>query len=184
VVGINIGICLACGTTYTAPVADIWQTGNYLAAPGMSNLFGAAGSFATAMIQFEPGPICTQLMDLPFSGPNGNLEACQRFYAKSYSYPYKAGSVASLGAIWWLCPVNTTALYTPVRFPRTMAKVPTVTGYSTSTGAANNVYTGASDIAISSVNAVGDAGFGGFNLSTSMTAGFGMNFNYTADTGW
>jgi hypothetical protein len=68
-----------------------------------------------------------------------------------------------------------------------MAKIPTVTIYNLSTGAANSLrqFGGAVDYAVSAVNGIGKAGFA--SITTAATAAIGagssVRLHYTADTG-
>jgi hypothetical protein len=122
-------------------------------------------------------------MDVPFTQ---NLAGCQRYLSQSYDYGIKAGAVNTNGAINLMVPASAHPL-TWVGFPQRMAKAPTVVGYSTATGAANNVRdTSASvDRAISGpVSTVGQGGFSGFFLTTPNTGVSIQQFNFTADTSW
>jgi hypothetical protein len=182
-VGCTTGISLGADTTFTSPANDTWQTGNYTAAAGQDwFLAKPVGTyFYVGFVQHEPGAVCTQLMDLDF---DTNLEKCQRYYQKSYDYGVQAGTVSSNGSVstlvragWWP--------ETPVPFRKTMAKVPTVTGYSNNSGASGNVYdVGNADRAINGTFNIGQNGFGGFTTSTTNAADSQYQFHYTADTGW
>jgi hypothetical protein len=183
--GYMLNICVAAGSTFISPANDTWQNGNFLGAVGQDNLLATAGAtFEVFFVQHEPGSQCTTLMDCPFSGPNGNLEACQRYYDKSYDYLTKAGTAAG-SAIMLVIPANAHP-YSYIPFKKTMAKIPTVTGYSTTTGAVNNVrdVNAAVDRAISSVNATSSVGFGGMSLSALNASNTNYTYHYTADTGW
>ena len=76
--GYQIGITLACGSTFMSPANDTWQTGSFWGAVGQSNFYGQPvnSTFDIAFIQHEPGPLCTTLIDKPFSQ---NLDECQRY---------------------------------------------------------------------------------------------------------
>jgi hypothetical protein len=185
--GYVIKIGLAVGSTYIAPAADTWQSGNFIGAPGMSNFAAQAvnSTFDIAFCQHEPGSQCTTLIDCPFSGPNGNLESCQRYFIKSYSYGVKPGTADINGRVWTQVSASSNC-YAHVPFKRTMAKVPTITGYSPPTGAVNNVRdeNAGLDRTISAALAIGDSDFGGFNLGSVNGAGTNYSFHYIADTGW
>src|SRR5215831_2893290 len=165
----TLDICLACGTTYIAPAADTWQTGNFVGAPGMSNLFATSGgSFILGFIQHEPGPLCTTLIDKPFSQ---NLDECVRYFHKTYNYTDKPGAVTSAGVLGPVVLSAGTKAFGTFRFIKPMARIPTLTVYSWSTGAAGSltdsngtVHTGATCANIS------DSGFSDVNFATA-TAG-------------
>jgi hypothetical protein len=180
-------ICLACGTTYTAPAADTWQSGNFIAAPGTSNFAAspANSTFDIAFVQHEPGPICTQFIDKPFTQ---NLDECQRFFQKTYSYGDLPGAVTQVGQRTSMSMAGQ-HLYVPLSFKKTMAKAPTtIVAYSPMAASGPNyVYdAGNTPQARQIVNIVGngDSGFGGFVLATPDPAASIYYFHYIADTGW
>jgi hypothetical protein len=187
VIAYYLGITLACGSTYIAPAADVWQSGSFSAAPGMSNFAASPvnSTFDLQFIQHEPGPQCTTLMDCPFSGPNCNLEACQRYFTKSYDYGQIAGTPDQTNQCM-ASPYGTTApwTFTTTRFPVLMAKRPTVNIYNPNTGTINQVnQPGIGTLAVSSVS-FGEGGIGQINLSANVTQSSPVTFHYVADTGW
>jgi hypothetical protein len=189
VAGYNFFVTLACGTTLTAPAADVWQNGNFVGAPGMSNFFANAvnSTFYLGFVQHEPGPVCTTLQDKPFSQ---NYDECLRYYAKSYDYGIKGGTVSTANQRYALSPNGAVAnpnLTTPsALFPKPMAQLPSVQIWSPATGVANAVYDpGASlDRGVNAINGLGTIGFGQVTLGTSLTAGWWGLYHYIADTGW
>jgi hypothetical protein len=114
-----------------------------------------------------------------------NVAECQRYFCKSYDYAVKPGTVSANGKIYsyWLASSHP---YTGVRYPCTMAKAPTISGYSPDTGAITNVRdnNASADKAIISVNSAGDGGFSGFGITSPNAANWQGGFHYTADTGW
>jgi hypothetical protein len=183
IAGYELGIVLAAGANQTAPAADTWQTGSYLGAPGMSNWAASPvnSSFSIGMVQDEPGPVCSTLMDKPFTQ---NLDECLRYYQKSYDYGIVAGTVSSNGAKQYVSPTGAFAFGT-TSFSKLMAKTPTVILYNPTTGAANSVRDGAgTDHASATVNNLGQTGFNQVNFTTATTSLVGVQFHYTADTGW
>jgi hypothetical protein len=188
VAGYNINICLAAGTSQIAPAADTWQSGNFLGAPGMSNFLSSptSSTFYCAAVQHEPGAVCTQLMDLPFSGPNGSLQACQRYYQKSYDYATAVGATANVaGMASFPQSAAGTAAYAPVQFKQTMAKAPTVTLYNHSTGAAGSVQDAAAvNHTGAAASTVGQNGFYAITFTTATTAAMAVFAHYISDTGW
>jgi hypothetical protein len=119
--GYFMQIILACGSTYTSPVNDTWQTGYYVAAAGQSNFAANAGAtFDLAFVQHEPGSQCSTLMDIPF---NQNLQACKRYYAKCspYSNTVPGGPMYMVGMT--INP-NQSTIRCGVRYEVEMAKAP------------------------------------------------------------
>jgi hypothetical protein len=187
-VGYYIYICLYAGSTYIAPAAGIWQAGNFVAPPGMSNFAANAvnSTFDIAFVQHEPGAQATTLIDKPFSQ---NYDECQRYYTKSYDYGVGVGTgnaVGCLVAFGYIPAAISTDLQVNIRFPKPMAKIPTVVSYDWSTGAANSVRDlGANaNRPVTGNNQLGTTGVRSFTLSTGIAANSVGLFHYTADTGW
>ena len=182
--GYNINIVLACGSTYMAPAADVWQNGLFYGAPGMSSFVGQAVNsfFQIGFIQHEPGAQCTTLIDLPF---DSNLLACWRYFQKTYDFATKPGTVTQNGAAGNIIAASSQPRIA-MPFRRTMAKAPTVLGYSPATGASANVrdVSAAADKAITAYLNVGEAGFNGCTITSPNAAVYAMEMHYTADTGW
>ena len=90
VTGYTLTIVLAAGSNFVAPAADVWNAGNFLAAPGADNFASKPvnSGIYFSFVQHEPGPLCTTLIDKPFSQ---NLDECLRYYQKSYDYALKPG---------------------------------------------------------------------------------------------
>jgi hypothetical protein len=185
-VGYSIKIALAAGSSFVTPANDSWQNGNFFGAVGQDNYLANAGAiFDIAFVQHEPGPQCTTLIDCPFSGPNGNLEACQRYYQKSYYYGTAVGTV-NTGYLSSLVSASTTLVAPGATFKRTMAKNPSVTIYDASTGAASSVLNASTGthVAVSNAGNVTDSQFSHIALAAAQTSGQLIQYAYTADTGW
>ena len=188
VMGYTLTLTLACGTTFIAPVADTWQSGNFLGAPGTDNWCAnpVNSAFYAGFIQHEPGPLCTTLIDKPFTQ---NLDECLRYYSKSYQYGVAPKAVNNTGCMAGVATPNQN-LFGPFRFPKPMAKAPSVITYSTQTGSvgsgAGAVYDlfATSDRAVSSISYLGDSGFSYVSMTTVNAAQTIYTFHYTADTGW
>jgi hypothetical protein len=182
-VGYLVGIHLVAGSNYTTSANDTWlsNTGG-TGAIGLTNAYPINSTVDFAFFQHEPGP-CTQLMDLDF---DTNLTRSQRYFQKSYDYGTKPGSIGGTGAFVGIINANFSPGYNFIPFKRTMAKAPTMAGYSNITGAINMArdVTANVDRAVTGANNIGDAGFSGFNLSAVNAALWICNFHYTADTGW
>jgi hypothetical protein len=185
-IGYYLNIVLAGGSGVTVPANDTWQaSGTTYAAVGQSNFLANAvnSTIDFAFIQHEPGAVCTTLIDKPFTQ---SLDECLRYYQKSYVYGVAPGTASNnSGAFNAMFLANQNPwFYIPFKKP--MAKIPTMSGYSTVTGAVNIVRDvgNGGERTISSAATVGDAGFGGFNISPIATGNWQGQFHYTADTGW
>jgi hypothetical protein len=183
-VGYTLSVVLACGTTYIAPATDIWQTGQFLGAPGMTN-FGAAplnSAFYLGFVQHEPGPVCSTLIDCPFSQ---NLPDCLRYYQKSYPYNVIGGGSSAPATITGTF-IGGTAIYPTVSFPTELAKTPTMRIWRG--GALNTVLmAGLGNAAITGPPTADPKRIGSqLTLSASSTAGIycPVIYDWDADTGW
>lgn len=185
VVGYLLQITLAAGANLLAPAADTWQAGNFMGAPGMSNFAASPvnSTFDIAFLHHEPGPLCSTLIDKPFTQ---NLDECLRYYQKSYDYDVALGTANAVGYLQGV-QQTTTAIAGAFRFFKPMAKIPTVTCYNMQTGGVNGIRLAGIDYAVSSINSPGKSGFVGMITGSAMpapTAGSMLAFHYTADTGW
>ena len=184
VVGYGLRIYLACGSSYIAPAVDTWQTGNFLGAPGMSNWAASPvnSNFYVAFVQHEPGPLCTTLMDKPFSQ---NLDECLRYYQKSYPYVTAVGAVGNPGQKTLIATGAITSAFGPIIFPKVMATTPTVTLYNGNTGEAGSVRdNNGTDHASATASSPSDSGFTNINFSTATAGVMPVYFQYIVDTGW
>jgi hypothetical protein len=182
----TLSIVTAAGSTFASPANDTFQTGNFLGALGQDNFMAnAVGStFEVFFVQHEPGATATTPIDCPFTQ---NYDDCQRYFAKSYDYDTAIGSASAQPGMLGLIPSSTTLVEGGVRYPRAMAKIPTLTGYNPITGAANSLrHSNGTDYAISSFNNIGKGGFEAITTATMAALALGQiaRIHYTADTGW
>jgi hypothetical protein len=185
VIGAIIGICLGSGVTYASPANNVFQSGSFLSATGQSNFASSPvnSTFDIAFVQHEPGPVCTTLMDKPFTQ---NYDECLRYFAKSYNYAVAVATITSQGKNSFIVPVGFTS--NPVghlTFPKPMAKTPTCTVYSDVNAAVNSCRdnNGAIDRTVNSV-VNSEKVLNQLGTTTANTAGGFVTFHYTADTGW
>jgi len=126
--GIVISWDLGVGSTYEAPVANAWTTGNYNTVAGtikISNTTGANIRFTG--VQFELGSRATSLEDTPYPI---ELSRCERYYSINAGNLRGYSSVAN-GVLecWikWRRPMRT-ATPTIVRVAGTMTNATAATG--------------------------------------------------------
>ena len=187
--GYQIFISLGSGSTYTAPANDTWQNGLFVGAAGQSNFSSnpVNSTFDIAFVQHEPGPVCSTLMDKPFTGANGNLEECLRYYQKSHPYGITPGTAIGTRQLGQVLTGGTAARLS-FAFPKQMAKTPTLTLYDAS-GAINAVYVDNWGDHVSVTGVTADSS-GPLNAATFPTAvgaaayAYPINGNWVADTGW
>jgi len=137
---------------------------------------GANDYFEITGVQLELGTTATT-----FSRAGGTIQgelaACQRYFAKSYLQGDAPATATSTNSVVFVSPTASTgSMYQNVRYPVTMRITPTITFYD-QLGASGKVYKGANG-KTSDIFYTGDAGFqGGTTDATSTTL---MIFQYTA----
>ena len=112
----TLSVCLGAGTTFQAPSTGAWVAGNYFGYPGQPSFLAQPvnSQFFLGFVQHEPGPVCTTLMDKPFSQ---NLDECLRYYEKSYPYGVALGTVNSAGHVYFSAAAAQNPLI-PIRFKK------------------------------------------------------------------
>lgn len=184
VVSYILSLCFASGTTYVAPAADTWQSGNFLAAPTTDNWCANAvnSQILIACIQDEPGSQCTILMDKPFTQ---NLDECLRYYCKTYDYSMAVGTVTgSANARNFIAPTTTQVTGAGSTFPKIMAKTPTCRVWNPSTGAQNSLFNNATGgaVSVTSIGGVNTQQLASINATVTANTPYLACFD--ADTGW
>jgi hypothetical protein len=138
-IGIDVGFCLAAGSTFHASAAGAWETGNFLATANQVNgVDDTANNFRLTGVQLELGNVATEF---EYCSIQDAVLRCQRYYQKSYELATVPGTAAAPGNM--VTRVNVagqTALEGLMRrLSPPMRTAPTMVWYSTSTGAAANV---------------------------------------------
>jgi hypothetical protein len=184
--GYDCGVCLAAGSSQTTTANGVWlNNGGFFGALGQSNFAAqpANAIFDLAYIGHEPGPLATTPQDISF---DDNLLACGRYWQKTWDYSMAIANVGNQSGMVRGSITGTQVQINPgATFPIRMAKDPTVTAYSPSTGAAGMVRAigaGADKAATTSTN-VGETGYV-LNLSTALAAADSFQWHHVADTGW
>jgi microcystin-dependent protein len=185
VVGYQIGICLACGSTFTSAANDVWSAGNFLGAKTQGSFAGnAVGStFDLAYIGHEPGATPNGVIDIEFAT---NQRSCDRYWQKSYDSAVAIATVTNAGMVRAVNVGTQTQLASGVTFRERMAKDPTVTLYSAATGAVNNVRANGAAADKAATAAAGNVSETGYvvNLTAAPTAAESYQWHHAADTGW
>ena len=127
-------------------------------------------------VQAEKGSVAT-----PFQTATGTIQgelaACQRYYQKTYVQTTAPATTTAIGS---MNGVNsgTTLIIGLGRLPVVMRTAPTITLYSSATGATGQVRSGGADVAATAAD-VGDNGIG-YLSATGLTAGGNSTIHYAA----
>ena len=199
-VGYQLIVTLAGGTSTVAPANDTWQNGNFYSALGQDNFASkpVSSTFDIAFVQHEPGNQSSTLIDCPFGQNLDGDFGCLRYFQKSYPYPQAVGATSSNSFAFFQCPAAVASgaftLYGGTRFSKPMAKTPTGIAYNNNTGAANTAFAwiGAAGstipnntgtITITGVTA-NSSGISALASTGSSTSPITTIAEWTADTGW
>jgi hypothetical protein len=140
--GLNLVISMMAGTTYQT-TAGVWTAGVFLGATGTTN--GVATTSDTMLIT---GLIVLPGIELPSAARaplimrpyDQELRTCQRYWSSTYSGGNLPGTATHNGVI---CAVGINSVNRPFvtwSYPAIMRTTPTVTLYSSQTGATANCY--------------------------------------------
>lgn len=188
-VGYQLGICLAAGTTYTAPSNGTWNSGNFYGAQGQDNVLATVNNGITLFfVQHEVGSDCSPLIDVDWQT---NYDRCLRFYQKSLAYataPTAAGAKTAAGfvnSVWGAG--NAGAWGFPV-LSKPLARTPTVTLFSYDNGTVGSISSRTTagavggDVAVTAslVNEKGGGYLPGAPPASSAVA----IYHYSVDTTW
>lgn len=157
----QIGIFLACGSTFQSATQSAWQSGQFMGSASTSNFFTAnTNTFDICLLQHESGQSVT-----PFMPDRGGLTEtrlkCARYYWNDYPTGTAPGAAANAGQTWWQA-LTASVLIGP-RFcpPIEMRVAPTVNVYSPQNGAIGSVVTtggvtgGGGNVVAADINTMG-----------------------------
>lgn len=169
------------GTNSQAPTANTWAAGGFLGITGMSNAFAttAASYFRLGPCKLEVGNTATPMLRQSFQS---ELSRCQRYYEKSYDIGTAVGAVTAAGNWFeYLTPVGANSSRGSTFVFRTSKRaIPSVTAYSTSTGASGKIRdTGAGADITPTITSVGTNAAEIYATSTAASINF--NGQWVAD---
>ncbi|MES2217679.1 MAG: hypothetical protein V4501_04630 [Pseudomonadota bacterium] len=179
--GLYICWYLAAGSSQQTSNIGSWQTGQLFAATGQVNNMGTNGNvFRLALVQVETGLNATLFKARPSAE---EIEILQSFFEKSWSFDSPVGTANITGCVGVIQPITIAAMFCGNQMTVTKRQSPTVTWYSTATGAAGFVRnTGTNtDIAVTTYNFVGIKSQGSPNLASSISAGTQIFAHWTAE---
>jgi hypothetical protein len=180
-VGMLVVLNLGSGSSVTSSTASAWQAGNYAGTTGSVSVVGTSGAtFYVTGLQLEKG-MSTPFEFLPIQN---ELSLCQRYFETSYPIGTAPGTSGNTSTAMWNVAITAADFYnygaTYYKVPK--CYIPTVTGYSPSTGAGSTYWclsTSASNGSFG-LRYSNTLGFEMYNTSSSWTAGWVTGIHWTA----
>jgi hypothetical protein len=190
-VGMRIQFANACGPTYTAPAANVWTAGTYVAAPGQVNGVAATtDNFRITGVTVLPGNEAPSAARSPFiMRPfDQELRMCLRYYEKTYPYADAPGKVygaynAGGALIQYAYAAAQYPCFPPWLFNVVKRAQPTVTMYSPQTGGPGVYYINSTYDITGTIFAINEHSVTiGSSGSATTAAGAFMGVHMVADT--
>ncbi len=173
-VGMMLMFAMACGATYTAPAANVWQAASYLTAPGQVNGIAALSDyFRIGGVLLLPGGEAPPKERSPFimRPPGIELPTCQRYWEQSYTQGIAPGTASQVAGLY-VYPLGSAATRSGLRFKVTKRAAPTMTIYTVS-GAAGQTSNESGDVCTpDQAHYVSDGAFS-INLINGSVGAFG-----------
>jgi hypothetical protein len=175
--------CFGSGSTYITATPNVWQAGNFLAATGISNFFGANGSDVyLAGVSIIPGiaPVPAEQSGLFRRDYAEELRLCQRYYCTSYPMGTPPGG-ASIGTYISMFASTPAQFFGTIPYPITMRVSPTLTMYSFAGTPGTWSTTTGTNVGGTGSLAGGERGITSGGNSVGVTAGLSYLCHYVAD---
>jgi len=174
-IGLQIMFALAVGSTFQCAPGS-WQTGNYIGSENQVNaLDNTANNFWLTGVQLEVGSVATPFEFLPYAN---ELRLCQRYYEKSYEQIVPIGTVTSENCVFYCVVVTGVEHY--FKFNAKKRVSPTITLYSTGSGASGKVRVSNGQDNDGGTTRVGTDSFGIY--VEGISAGYIVFAHYTANS--
>ena len=154
--GITLSLGLGVGSTYSG-AAGAWAAANYISATGATSVVGTSGAtFYITGVQLERGSNATSFEFIDYGR---QLIQCQRYFEKTYDQSVVPGTATDLGCQFELNSATVTSGGGPIRFAVTKRSTPTITSYSTNTGASGKVHLRSQGVDVTpSIDLIGQTG--------------------------
>ena len=173
---------LGSGSSVRAP-AGAWTNGAIVGASGAQNILSVNGGFFSFTgVKLEVGSVAT-----PFNRQSlaASLADCQRYYEKSYDYGISPGATSQNNGSFLLYATGLTAtannLSTYIAYKVSKRAAPTVTMYSTISGAAGKLYSAnASADVTATVFAGGMTGISVYGAETQAISNVNLRGHWTS----
>jgi hypothetical protein len=135
-IGLQLTICFAAGTTFEGAAG--WQAGNKFSITGSTNGAAAANAMTIADAGLYLDRNSTGLPPAwQFPNEADELIRCLRYFERSYTAGVATGAITTAGCVYGVPPSTVLRLTTRYLIPKRV--IPTLTTYSTATGASGQV---------------------------------------------
>jgi hypothetical protein len=170
--GLQVIFSLGMGSTYSG-TAGSWASANYASATGATNVVSTNGAtFYITGVQLEAGSTASPFEYRQYTT---ELQLCQRYYEKTYDQSVVPGTINESGPQFESNAATVTAGGGPIRFTVAKRSTPTVTSYSTGTGASGKVTLRSQGVDVTpSIDLIGQTGT---RVSYSQSSGI-VNTSY------
>lgn len=177
--GLEVSWTLMSGTTYQAAVGA-WQTGEFYGTSNQVNFMdNVANIFRLAQVQIVEDAVKSSFSRHGITR-GAELEACQRYYEKSYEEAVAPGSIANEGSEALRSSITGTHIH-PVRFVTKKVSPASISIYSNITGAINNVRDSSGGGVDNGATAITRNGQIGFNVTVTTNDAAAISFQWTAN---
>ena len=176
--GLSVGFSLGVGTTYQTASPNRWLAGSYLAATGSTQFVNqtAGATLNITGVQLEAGTVATPFENRPVGT---EVALCQRYYEKSYALGTAPATVTNTNMVQeWVVAGQGEYQSSGVRFTQDKRAAPTVTIYSSTTGASG--VAAATSAAADKTAALEGTGTRGATLYFGLAAADLMRYHWTA----
>jgi hypothetical protein len=154
--GIVVSWSIGMGSTYEG-TANTWAGTFYGAPTGAVDLVATNGAtlFITG-VQLEAGSVATPFENRQYGQ---ELALCQRYFEKTYDQSVVPGTATDLGCQYDSNSATVSSGGGPMRFAVTKRSIPTITSYSTNTGASGKIHLRSQGVDITpSIDLIGQTG--------------------------
>jgi hypothetical protein len=136
-VGIRVQFGLGVGSTYSG-TAGAWASANYFSATGAVSVVGTSGAtFYVTGVQLEAGSAASPFENRSYGV---ELQLCQRYFQTSYLSGTAVGATGTTNCFQVVAQATCPYLGVSFAWPVAFRAAPTITLYSTQTGATGKVY--------------------------------------------
>jgi len=183
-IGCYLIIGFASGSTFQTPTPGTWQGAEYLTVSSATNFMSSvSNNWRITDVQLESGSVTTSPERVNFEV---QLARCMVYFQKSYDYSVAVATVTQVGASQGalsVLPNSTYNITMTVDYKAVMRSDPTVTFYSTATGASGKArdIVNSADVAASNNSPAGQTGLRWSATASAANTSYNIQGQWTAD---